>query len=118
MNLTVCGGGLAGCCSPLLVNEGNGAIKVVHPCLKLPIVVRVAVHIENGGFFRDRRSWDQSLLVPTSIGGMLPPRGDLSGECAYCSSCTFLLVIIIGGGDGTMGAFCLTTIEGLALDVV
>jgi hypothetical protein len=37
MNLTVCGGGLVRCCSPLLLNEGNDALEVVHPCLKLPI---------------------------------------------------------------------------------
>jgi hypothetical protein len=36
VDFLVCGGGFTSC-SPLLVNEGDGVLKVVLPCLKLPI---------------------------------------------------------------------------------
>ncbi len=37
MDLIICGGKFISCCSPPLVNEGNGAPDVVPPCVKFPI---------------------------------------------------------------------------------
>ncbi len=37
MDFIVCGGGFTSCCSPPLVNEGDGALEVVLPYFKLPI---------------------------------------------------------------------------------
>jgi hypothetical protein len=51
------------------------------------------------------------------VEGTFLSRGDLRGECAYLSGCTFLHAIVVLGGDNTLGAFYLTTLEGFTLNV-
>jgi hypothetical protein len=57
------------------------------------------------------------LCLP-SIERTFPPKGDLNGEGTYLIGYTFLIDVIVLGGDNTLGAFCMTAIEGLILDVV
>jgi hypothetical protein len=112
---------LARCYSPPLLKEGDGAPKVVLLCLRLPIGHSSSKSLSTSNIVASSRIKNLRIeirLCLPFVGGMFPPRGDLRGECACCLHYTLLFDVVIEGGDGILGPFCLTTVKGFALDMV
>ncbi len=108
MDLIVDGGGLAGCYNPPLLKEANGAIEVVPPCLILPIGHSLFESLSKSNIVASFRIGDLRIEVCLSLPFVrktFPPRGDLKGKHVCCLRCTLLSAVVVGGGDGTLGAF-------------
>ncbi len=121
MDLTIYDGKLVGCYNPPLLKEGDGAPEAMPPCLRLPIRCSSSESMSTLNMiasFEIGHLGIKACLGLLSMEGTLLPRGDLRGERACLSGCTFLLTIVVLGGDDTLGAFYLTTSKGLTLNVL
>ncbi len=108
MDLIVCACGLIGCCSPRLLKEGDVAPEAIHACLRLPIGSSLFKSLSTSNIVASFGIGNLRIEAHFSlhfVRGTFPPRGDLKGEHVCCLRCTLLSVVVVGGGDGTLGAF-------------
>jgi hypothetical protein len=104
-----------------LLNESNGAPKAIHAYLIFPIGCSKFESLSRLNMATSSKIGDLGIethLCLLSVGGMLPPRGDLNGKCTCRFGCTLLPNTIVGGGDCNLVAICLTTTEGPTLDMI
>jgi hypothetical protein len=121
VDLTIYDGKLVGCYNPPLLKEGDGAPEAMPPCLRLPIRCSSSESMSTLNMIASSEIGHlgiKACFSLLSMGGTFLPRGDLKGECACLSGCTFLLNIVILRADDTLGAFCLTTSKSLTLNVL
>jgi hypothetical protein len=101
-----------GCYNLPLLKEGDGVPKVIPPCLRIPIGCSSFKLMSTSNMIASSEIGNlgiKACLDVPYVEGTLFPRGDLKGEGACLSNCTFLPTIVVLGGDGTLGAFYLTT---------
>lgn len=110
VDLTIYGDGSVGCCSPPIADEGDGALEVVPPCLKLPMGRSSSKSLSTLKTFAWARIGDPvggaCAFLPFA-GGNIPHAGIFRGECTCLSSCTLSQGVAVLGGDCSLVTCCL-----------
>jgi hypothetical protein len=110
VDLTIYGDGSVGCCSPPIADEGDGALEVVPPCLKLPMGRSSSKSLSTLKTFAWARIGDPvggaCAFLPFA-GGNIPHAGIFRGECICLSSCTLSQGVAVLGGDCSLVTCCL-----------